>query len=141
MSISPQEWNQGFQRLPSLNYYNYLLHRYIRTMVGLLFDSPTVLPRYITRPSLELAVVLGNNIHPHYQPSPFHCFQLTTLTISSLFYSIFLSLCANLLAVFSLIPSFLCQPPSLGYYSLVGNRFVSNTLDNAQCCRTCSRQK
>ncbi len=51
MPTSPRSRARGLQRLPSLNYYNVL-----RTMIGLLFGSPVVLPRYDTRPSLESAM-------------------------------------------------------------------------------------
>ncbi len=56
MSTSLRSRARGFQRLPSLNYYN-VLHKYVRTIVNLLFSSPVVLPHYITWPSLASAVI------------------------------------------------------------------------------------
>ncbi len=57
MSTSPKSRARRLQTLLSMNYYN-VLHKYVRTMVGLLFGSPAVLPREVTRPSLESTMVV-----------------------------------------------------------------------------------
>ncbi len=48
MSTSLWRGTRGLQILPLLN----VLHKYIRTMIGLLFGIPSVLPHKVTRPSL-----------------------------------------------------------------------------------------